>query len=175
MAIELVKDNLRLRSLEPEDLSFLYRIENDTKIWKVSNTLVPYSRYVLKQYIEHSHQDIYTTKQLRLIICAKDNDEALGAIDLFDFDPYHLRAGVGIVVEQSNQNIGLAQVALSVLIKYCFSHLKLHQLYCNITEDNVASIKLFEKAGFLYIGTKKDWIRVGSGWLNERTYQLLKT
>ncbi len=175
MAIILSKDDLVLRSLEPEDLSFLYRIENDTSIWKVSNTVAPYSKYVLKQYIENSHHDIYTNKQLRLIICIKGFDTAVGAIDLFDFDPFHLRAGVGIVIDKSFQNQGLASKALTVLIQYCFEHLKLHQVYCNVTEDNLASIQLFTGAGFEKIGVKKDWVRGDNGWLDEAVYQLIAT
>lgn len=173
MAISLVKDNVLLRSLEPEDLSYLYRIENDPELWTVSNTLAPYSKYVLRQYLENSHHDIYTNKQLRLIICLKNNNEPLGAIDLFDFDPYHLRAGIGIVVDKAYQRKGLARTALDILIKYCFEHLKFHQLYCNITEDNQSSIQLFTQAGFESMGTKKDWVRNEKGWLNELQYQLL--
>lgn len=173
MAISLTKDDVMLRSLEPEDLSFLYRIENDTNIWKVSNTFTPYSKYVLKQYIENAHHDIYTNKQLRLIICLNDSDVPVGAIDLFDFDPFHLRAGVGIVIDKAYQNKGIANKALSILIQYCFEHLKLHQVFCNITEDNLASIQLFSNAGFEKIGAKKDWVRTEKGWLNEAIYQLI--
>ena len=42
---------LRLRPLEPEDLDWLYSIENDTALWDTSNTDIPYSRYALRQYI----------------------------------------------------------------------------------------------------------------------------
>jgi len=42
---------VRLRSLEPEDLELLYLWENDPSIWKVSNTLVPFSRFILRQYL----------------------------------------------------------------------------------------------------------------------------
>ena len=96
----LVKNKMvQIRGLEPEDLEFLYECENNPEIWNVSNTLAPYSKYILRQYIENSHHDIYTNKQLRLIISdVTEPDKAVGAIDLFDFDPYHVRAGVGILI-----------------------------------------------------------------------------
>lgn len=47
----LSNDRVRLRALEPEDLELLYRWENDPELWEVGNTLAPYSRYILKEYI----------------------------------------------------------------------------------------------------------------------------
>lgn len=174
MSINLTSDRLILRALEPEDLSFLYQLENNENVWEVSNTLVPYSKYVLKQYIENSNLDIYTTKQLRLIIELKDSQQAIGAIDLFDFDPYHNRAGIGIVIDNAQlRNHGYATEALKLLVVYCFHHLKLHQVYCNIGQNNNASIKLFESVGFVLMATKHDWLKTIDGWENELSFQLL--
>ena len=44
--------NIYLRALEPEDLEFIYRIENDENIWEVSNTQTPYSKFLIRQYLE---------------------------------------------------------------------------------------------------------------------------
>lgn len=169
----LVFGQIKLRPLEPEDLEFLYQWENDPSIWSVSNTIAPFSRYILKQYIEESHRDIYETKQLRLIIEDIDR-KAVGAVDLFDFDPYHLRAGIGILIyNKEDRGKGLAFDALQLIAQYAKEVLGLHQLYANITVDNRASITLFEKAGFRSSGTKKDWIKTMNGWLDEMIYQKL--
>lgn len=175
MKLLLKSDKIQLRGLEPEDLEFLYDCENNTEIWNVSNTLAPYSKFILKQYIENSHHDIYTNRQLRLIISDINNPEtAVGAIDLFDFDPFHMRAGVGILINnEAERNKGYAQESLKVLIKYCFKHLHFKQLYCNITEDNSKSIKLFENAGFVTCGKKLNWNKTQEGWKTELMYQLI--
>lgn len=168
---KLTYGKIRLRPLEPEDLEFLYQWENDPSIWQVSNTLVPFSRYILKQYLEESHRDIFETKQLRLII-EDQNGRAVGAIDLFNFDPFHQRAGIGILIyKQDDRGKGLATDALTLIAKYAVDVLGLHQLYANITVDNQSSIHLFKKVGFEYSGTKKDWIKTSDGWLDEEVYQ----
>ena len=51
---------VHLRAIEPEDLDFLYRIENDVKLWNVGITNVPYSRYALHDYVANASGDIYT-------------------------------------------------------------------------------------------------------------------
>ncbi len=165
--------NITLRALEPEDLEFLYQWENDTDIWQISNTVTPFSRFVLKQYLENQAEDIFTAKQLRLVI--EVNSKPIGTIDLFDFDPINHRAGVGVLIaNQSDRNKGYASEALLLLKDYAFTKLQLNQLYCNILENNASSIHLFENLGFEKIGLKKDWIKNGNGYVDEYLLQCIK-
>ena len=171
--ITLKGEHIFLRALEPEDLEFIHGIENDESLWELSNTITPYSKFLIKQYLEHSHKDIFEVKQLRLVISNYKN-KPLGMIDLFDFDFKNSRAGVGILVKESkDRKLGYGREALQLLIKYSFSHLGLHQLYCNISEDNDASIKLFSSQGFKKIGLKKDWNYIEGAYKNELLFQLL--
>jgi diamine N-acetyltransferase len=165
---------VHLRPPEPEDLEFLYKWENDTEIWQVSNTIAPFSRYTLKKYIETSHLDIYENQQLRFMIDTLEDDKTIGTIDLFDFDPYHHRAGVGILIgEEAFRGKGLADDALQVLIQYSFNVLLLHQLYCNIGAHNKQSLHLFEKNNFTIVGEKKEWLHTQDGWVSEFLLQLI--
>tara|TARA_R110002111_G_scaffold193777_1_gene259762 strand:+ start:159 stop:683 length:525 start_codon:yes stop_codon:yes gene_type:complete len=171
--ITLKGKNIYLRALEPEDLEFIHTIENDESIWEISNTQTPYSKFLIKQYLEHAHKDIFEVKQLRLVISNYEN-LALGMIDLFDFDFKNSRAGVGILVKESNdRKRGYGREALKLLIDYSFTHLGLHQLYCNISEENEVSVKLFVNHGFKKIGLKKDWNYVNGSYKNEYLFQLI--
>ncbi|MDM1350659.1 GNAT family N-acetyltransferase [Myroides marinus] len=163
-----------LRALEPEDLEFIYQIENNVDLWEVSNTVTPYSRFLIRQYLENAHLDIYEVKQLRLVICDIDTEETLGLIDLFEFDPKNNRAGVGIVIQHpKDRGKGAGSQALELVINYGKEVLGLHQLFANISVDNHASVQLFIKNGFKLIGVKKDWEKVGNVYKDEALYQLL--
>ncbi|MEM9141399.1 MAG: GNAT family protein [Bacteroidota bacterium] len=155
--VSLRGKDIVLRALEPCDLDFLYLLENDSEVWAISGTLAPYSKFVLKNYLENSHRDIYEIKQLRLSIC-KPEGEIIGLIDLFDFDPKNKRVGLGIVIVQQEQNKGIGAKAISLLCEYAFSVLDAHQVYANVTADNTRSLHLFKKLGFEERGVKKDWI-----------------
>lgn len=172
--ITLKGDSIYLRALEPNDLEFIYIMENDQSIWEVSNTQTPYSRFLIRQYLENAHQDIYEAKQLRLAICQDEDFPALGLIDLFDFDPKNNRAGVGILIQDvAKRNLKIGSEALSLLIAYSFKHLNLHQLYANIGIENEASKALFTKFGFECIGVKKDWNFSNGVYQDEVIYQLI--
>lgn len=164
-----------LRAVEKSDLDVLYACENDRAVWKVSNTQTPFSKYVLEQYLDTAHQDIYTNKQLRLMICLLDSGVAVGTIDLFEFEPAHARMGVGILVFDAYRNKGYAYEALSCLKDYVFETLLLNQLYCNISASNSDSIRLFEKLGFQNSGLKKSWNKTAEGrFEDELFYQLIR-
>src|SRR4051812_12859125 len=117
--MQLVGELIQLRALEPTDLNCLYEWENDLSIWSVSGTIAPFSKYTLEEYLKTAHQDVYTTKQLRLMIdltVVDDEDsgdghesKSIGCIDLFDFDPRNKRAGVGILIANNiNRGRGYA-------------------------------------------------------------------
>jgi len=162
---------VRFRALEPDDIDLLYEWENDSEIWEVSNTYEPFSKYILAKYIKESQRDIYESKQVRMIIETLES-RAIGAIDLFDFDPFHFRAGVGILIhDEKDRKLGYANDSLQLLCAYASTHLRLHQLFANISADNAASIKLFEHNGFELSGTKKDWRRTKDGWKDELMFQ----
>ncbi len=172
--LTLKGEYIYLRALEPDDLEFLYQLENNTAIWEISNTVAPFSKHVLKLYLDNAHRDIFDVKQLRLCICNLKNN-VVGLIDLFDFDPKNHRAGLGLVIlEEKERNKGVGAEAITLLEDYAFSALQLHQIYANVMEDNAASIHLFKKLGFHEVGAKEDWIYSNGGYKNELLFQKIK-
>lgn len=164
-----------LRAMELEDIDLLYQIENNPENWKVSNTQLPYSRYTLEQYVlSCGHQDIYTLKHMRLVICETENLNAIGCLDLFDFDPNNLRAGVGIIIQNEYREKGYAFESLQLLKDYAIHTLKIKQLYCSISPSNKESLNLFTHAGYIQCGHFKAWRQKEiEEWEDELFFQLL--
>lgn len=160
----------RLRALEPSDVEVLYRWENDLTLWRVSGALAPFSRHTLLRLIEEQQFDIYATRQQRFII---ENlaGEIVGAVDLLEFDPQNLRAGVGIIVDERYRLRGYAKDALLALECYAKEILHLHQLWCNITEGNKMSEYLFQFMGYQLSGERKEWTLVDGEWRDELIFQ----
>ncbi len=171
----LRNDNIILRALEPEDLDILYKWENDTSIWSKGNTVSPYSRYVLKEYIAQSHLNIYELKQLRLMIEQQSTGKAIGMVDMYDFDSHNSKAGVGILLDPAYQGNGIATEALTLLLNYADSFLKLHQLYVYISVKNERSKALFQRCGFTLAGTLSDWISTEKGFVDVYVMQRINS
>lgn len=163
-----------LRALEPADADLLYEWENDMSLWPVSDTIVPFSRFVLSEFVKDATRDIYDARQLRLMIAQTNSGEAVGALDLFDFSPLHHRAGIGLVIHEKYRRKGFALETLHLAQHYAFYTLMLHQLYCNIGKSNSESIALFQKAGYEITGTKKEWMKRPESWEDVLFLQLLR-
>lgn len=175
MPSSLCNEQLVLRAVEPEDLDFMYRIENDSQLGEISNPHTPYSKYALKEYIKTCRNDIFIDRQLRLMIeIQKEKKEVIGIIDLFDFDPFHNRAEVGIMIESTYRKKGFATRALKLLCDYSFQTLHLNQLYAYIPCDNLFSIRLFTRTGFVPGGTLKEWIHIRNAYKDVFLMQCLR-
>lgn len=168
-----VAERIRLRAMEPEDLDIMYSMENDPQSWEVSNFSVPYSKYVLKQYLQQTVCDMYSDRQLRLIIERKKDAALLGTVDITDFNPMHARGEVGIAIRRPYQGNGYAKDALKLLCQYAFSFLNLKQLTAHISVDNEESLHLFTACGFVRCGLLKEWWRVGDSYKDVVVLQLL--
>lgn len=164
--------NIRLRALEPSDLEVLYIWENDPDVWRVSGTLSPISRERLAHFIEEQSYDIYTTRQMRLIIEAEGM--IVGSLDIFDFDPQHRRLGIGILIyEDDYRRKGYAKEVIIEVVKYGRNTLDLKQIWATIAVDNIASIALFESCGFTKCAHRKEWLNRGGEFIDELEYQLI--
>ena len=169
-----VGERICLRAMEPEDLEVMYEMENDPQTWDVSNFTVPYSRFVLKQYIENAQCDMFADRQLRMMIVRRADNAVVGTVDITDFVPLHARGEVGIGVRREFQGNGYAKEALDLLCEYLFGFLHLKQLVAHVATDNEGSLRLFSSGGFVECGVLKEWWRVGGRYKDVVLLQRLR-
>lgn len=155
----LRSNDILLRACEPDDLPLLYDWENNTDNWLLSDTVKPFSKYTLSEFIQQDQSDIFTTKQQRFVIQLLQPLKVIGLIDLYQYDPIHRRAGIGILIgDEAERQKGYARQSLECIIHYSKRTLNLHQLYCYIQASNLSSLNLFRQAGFSEVGVIKDWL-----------------
>ena len=151
---------IKFRAIEPEDLDLLYRIENDMELWNVGTTNVPYSRYLLHDYVANAKNDIYSDRQVRMMV-ENSEGQIVGVVDLVSFDPANCRAEIGLIILNSFRHQGYGTAVLNQILDYALRILHLHQLYAYIDIDNYSSLQLFKKAGFVVVSEIKDWLYDG--------------
>lgn len=156
---------VRLRAMEPEDLDALYRIENDRDVWDVGENNVPYSRYILHDYIANASADIYADKQVRMVV-ENEEGQLVGVADVVNFCPSHARAEVSIVICREHRKKGYARAAIRQIMEYALRTLHLHQLYAVVREDNMPSLNLFSSLGFKSKMVLEDWLFDGKDYHN---------
>lgn len=161
---------VRLRAMEPADVDLLYQWENDSEVWQYGNTRGYVSRHDLEMFIQHSDLDIYTTRQLRLMVDDQQTGRTIGCVDVFDYDPYHQHAYIAVLIEKQHQQLGYATDAVNTITDLCFEYWNMHCLCATTTSDNTPAQKLLQKCGFSFVGTRSQWTRVGSSFVDEVIY-----
>ena len=169
----LSNDIITLRALEPTDLDMLYKWENDTALWVVSDTIAPYSRKALWQYLQENTGDIYAQRQLRLIITLTNDGTAVGTVDFLNFDPLNNRAELGLFIVKEMRGKGLGRKALEAITAYARDHIGLKQLYVYISTDNSVCLHLFEQFGYLHVGVIQSWVKRGHNYQDVTLLQML--
>ena len=170
----MLKDgDLELRAMEPEDLELLLALENDSTLWQWGGSNVPYSRYILRQYLEQNQNDIYADGQVRMVIAV--DGKAAGLVDLVNFDARNARAEVGIVLLPSFRRMGYAHRSLSLLSEYAFRFLRLRQLYAFVSVCNSDALQLFTSAGYEKTSCLRDWLAREDAYVDAALFVLLST
>ena len=132
-------------------------------------------RYALRRYIEQSTDDLYTTRQLKLVVEHRASGTGVGVIDLFNFDPYHRRIELGVLVDADWRRQGVATAAVRLALEYALDFLHLHQVYCVVDETNTASRDMLLAAGLTQGGVWKDWLWEGDGYHNALLLQKINS
>lgn len=169
----LSNETVTLRALEPTDLETLYRWENDTALWAVSDTIAPYSREALWHYLQNYTGDLYAQRQLRLMVTLTEDGTPAGTVDFLNFDPLNNRAELGLFIATEFRGKGLGRQALDLLTSYARRHIGLRQLYVYIAIDNEVCLKLFEDYGYRHVGTLQSWVKRGNTYRDVALLQMV--
>ena len=171
---QLLKNDLvTLRALEPTDLDTLFQWENDTALWVVSDTVAPYSREALWNYLQQYTGDIYAQRQLRLMITLTEDGTPVGTVDFLNFDPLNNRAELGLFIAAKQRGKGLGRQALELLTAYAREHLGLRQIYVFIALDNEVCLTLFEDYGYRRTGVLQSWVKRGNTYRDVALLQMI--
>jgi diamine N-acetyltransferase len=169
----LKNDIVTLRALEPTDLDTLFQWENDTALWVVSDTVAPYSREALWNYLQQYTGDIYAQRQLRLMITLTEDGTPVGTVDFLNFDPLNNRAELGLFIAAEQRGKGLGRQALELLTTYAREHLGLRQIYVFIALDNEVCLNLFEDYGYRRAGVLQSWVKRGNTYRDVALLQMI--
>lgn len=156
MAKMLSLGDVALRALEPDDLDILYTWESEADAWASSNTVAPYSRHLLWEYLKTYDADIFKTKETRMVITC--GEVPAGTIDVFNLDVRNRRAEVGVFVDSRHRGKGVGETALQIVKRYAKTVLGLHQIYAIVACSNQVARDAFRSAGFVESAHLADWI-----------------
>ncbi|MEC1179612.1 spermidine N1-acetyltransferase [Metasolibacillus meyeri] len=144
-------NRIKLRPLEREDLKYVHKLNNDSRImsyWFEE----PYESFVELQDLFEKH--IHKQSERRFII--QKGQEIIGLVELVEIDLIHRNAEFQIIIDPNCQGNGYAYSVTLLAMHYAFNILNLHKLYLIVDKQNEKAIHIYQKAGFQIEGELKE-------------------
>ena len=170
--MELVKGDIRLRSLRYSDRENLARLANNKKIWQNLRDMFPHP-----YHIEDAEKFIDSVKlQDPQVIFAIDYMYQLAGVIgmVLQVDVYRKSAEIGYWIGEPFWNKGIATAALQLATDHGFSTLKLERIFAGVFSFNEASKKVLEKCGYQLEGISRRAVFKNSKFWDELRYAKLK-
>lgn len=144
-----------LREVVPSDAIQTYcRWMNDTKVNQYLECR--FEKWTIKKLQDYIKQTQNNPDNLLLAIVLKDKNKHIGNIKVGPINRVHKFAKVGIIIgEESFWGEGFATEAVKLAVDYAFNTLDLHKLTAGVYANNIASVRVFEKSGFVKEGIEK--------------------
>lgn len=167
-----------LRELKREDAPLMLEWMHDAEIskWFLKNMLAT-TLDDAYQFCNNSKIPIQISNgdSLHFAIVEQRDDEYLGTVSLKSVDIENGHAEFAICLRKKAQGKGIAQKAVSLILRKAFEEYKLHKVYLNVLSTNIAAINLYKKCGFRFEGEFRDYYKINGYFMNILWYGMTET
>lgn len=175
--IELVTERLKLRFIELSDLDAIHCLHSLPETDKYNALGIPKDIAETKSIIEPwiaAHEKT-TIKNYTFAMDKRSNEAFIGLFGLKLGKEKYKMGEVWYKIHSDYWNQGFATECLKAVINFGFDSLGLHRIEAGCAVENIASIKVLEKAGMLREGKGRKILPLRSGWSDNYNYSILDT
>ncbi|MBN2790675.1 MAG: GNAT family N-acetyltransferase [Candidatus Delongbacteria bacterium] len=161
MNYPITTPRLILRKFTSEDVHKVYLMSLEDGMKEFIPDQVYASKEEAKQVVEYlmlQYHEIPAPNKTPFVlgIVIKDNNELIGHVGL---SPYDCIVEIGYAIEDKHQGKGFATEAVQAMTEWSLKELKLNSIWGIVDKMNSGSIKVLEKAGFIFQGEIKNKLR----------------
>ena len=144
-------DRVSLHPLEAEDLPFVTEGVNHPDVRSFVGQSMPTSLDRERRYYEEANE---RSDAVQALVTA--DDERVGVVELDPIDRETGVAELAVWIHPDRRRDGYAREAVSLLVDYAFSELRIHKVTANAYAGNEASRAMLEAVGFVEEGVGRE-------------------
>lgn len=145
-------ENYKLRMIEDKDFIDIYEIYSDEENAKYARISTIKTYEEAKSYVEHLRNGYTNREFLRWCISTENEDKLIGLISVHKLDYNNSTVQIGYVLNKKYWKKGIMKTCLSKMIDYLFDEINIERIEASIHPDNLSSIYLIERIGFIKKG-----------------------
>jgi [ribosomal protein S5]-alanine N-acetyltransferase len=133
------------------------------------------TRSAFRRRVRRYTEDLRSDQGYAFLVVRSTDNVLLGGLTLANIRRGVAQAGsLGYWMGQPFVRQGYMTAAVSALIPFAFSTLRLHRLEAACIPTNVASMRLLERTGFVREGYARDYLCINGMWQDHLLYGRLK-
>ncbi|WP_234534482.1 GNAT family N-acetyltransferase [Paenibacillus pseudetheri] len=175
LTTELHTERLHLRKMKVSDSPSLFKVWSDPEVTEFMNIDCFTDESQAKDMIKFLDEFSLENKAIRFSIIEMESNEIIGSCGFNSLDFENEKAEIGYDIARAFWGRGYASEAISALLDYAFSTLKLNRIEGKVEPENVNSVKVLQKLNFMFEGTLRRYERVNGKFININMYSKLIT
>jgi ribosomal-protein-alanine N-acetyltransferase len=164
---------LRLRQIKPADVESLFALRSDREVLTYLDRAPAASLEEVGELIQRIQDDWVNNVSINWAISLPGQEDLIGTIGFWKIDKAHHRAEIGYMLLPAYHRQGLMQEAMRAVLAYGFRQMKTHSVEANVNPNNMASIRLLRKFGFVQEAYFKENYYYAGTFVDSAIYSLL--
>ena len=179
MVSELESTRLVLRALTqkyaPNVCEFYEKNYNRLALWEPNLSKQFLLTDAMEKFMKADFKNTLLGNSIRYWFSFKNSpDKLIGAVNFQDIKRGAFKScQIGYKIDKDCSGLGLTTEAVSCAISSLFANEGLHRIEALIATDNISSVRLAEKLGFLREGISRECVKINSEWKDCYQYSLL--
>jgi ribosomal-protein-alanine N-acetyltransferase len=142
-------ERLLLRQLNPADAEAMYALRTDEKVFEFTDIPRPKDLADAAAYIERILGFGNNNEAIMWAITLLHDPRLIGTVCFWNLDKESYRAEIGYILHSTYHNKGYMTEAVAAILPYGLNQIKLHTVEGRTDPQNVGSIKVMERNGFI--------------------------
>lgn len=161
-------ENLILKKMGYNDINDLFEMRRDPRMNEYTDTKPDENINETRIYIDKMNKGVDDDKWIIWAIQYKESNKVIGSISIWNINRDQMIGELGYGIIPDYQGRGLMKEALSSVIEYGFNTMNLNALDAYTEENNLKSINLLKRCGFLEVNRVDD-----EGYFSKRVYHMI--
>ena len=166
-------ERLIIRPIQQKDKYKIFEYRSDSETNKYQGW-IPKTIEDVEKFIDNVSTLFDKPKTwFQFVIIEKEYNEIIGDLGIHFVDTENKQVEIGCTLNKLFHNKGYAFEALKKIIDYLFLELKKHRITVSIDPNNINSIRLVEKLGFIKEAHLVKSLYVNDKWVDDLVFVLI--
>ncbi len=173
--MQLRTERLILRETTINDLQNIHQLHSFPEVDEFNTMGIPSSIKETEKLINEWIASQIESPQKKYVFAIENSEKQfIGLVGINIGKPKYFNAEIWYKLLPQFWNNGFATESVNEILNFCFTELKLHRVEAGCATENISSINVLEKSGFIKEGLRRKLLPIRGKWLDNFEFAILE-